>query len=177
VAARRLVVVMLVLLAISTLAAALVPPPEERTRTGTQTTERKSRQSRDDRASGELVKGRIDAGRDNPKQLRIERGDQLALTVLAPFGDDVEIPAFGLIETVDPFAAARFDLFANRSGTFPVRAVDANRVLGRIVVGPRGSGRCGVAMPLARPERQPARACSRRGAHGSKGAGRSARKP
>jgi hypothetical protein len=177
VAARRLVIVMLVLLAISTLAAALVPAPEERRATRTQTDERTSPPPHEEPAGGELLEGRIDARRGDSKQLRAEVGDQIALTVRAPFGDEIEIPAFGLIETVDRFDPARFDIFTTRRGAFAVRAVDTGRVLGRIVVGARGSGRCGVSMPLARRGREPARVCSRRGARESKGDDRSARRP
>jgi hypothetical protein len=178
VAARRLVVVMLVLLAISTLAAALVPAPKNSERTETGTTERKAGQKRNaPAADGELLDGRIDARAGRPKELRIERGDQLSLAVSAPFGDDVEIPGFGLVETVDRFAPANFDLFATRTGTFPVRAVAADRVLGWIVIGARGSGRCGVSTPRALPEQEPDRSCGRRGAPGPGDGDRSDRRP
>lgn len=170
---------MLVLLGISTLAAALVPAPEDRGKTGTETIKRKARPPQRDAqaARGELVEGRIDARSGRPKELRIERGDQLSLSVSAPFGDEIEIPALGLVETVDRFAPARFDLLASRTGTFPVRAVEADRVLGRIVVGNPRSGRCGVSTPRALREREPDRSCGRRGKREPEAGGRSVRRP
>jgi hypothetical protein len=178
VAARRLVVVMLVLLAISTLAAALIPPPSKQApsteeSTGATTEPTQSAPS----GGGKLVNARIDVGNAPAPTVVVERGDQLVLDVSAPFGDDIEIPAFGVTETVDPFAPAHFDLFANSRGTFPIRAVDARRVVGRIVVGPPGSGRCGVSTPLAPPGPATSRSCGPHDGRGSEAGGRSAQQP
>ena len=58
--------------------------------------------------------------------------DGVLLKLLA---DQVEIPAFGDTEEVDPDFPARFDLLALETGSFPVRLVEADRVIARIDVG------------------------------------------
>jgi hypothetical protein len=170
---------MLVLLAISTLAAALVPAPGERDPApGERARQPQSRPSPEPRRAGAvLTEARIDAAASRPALARIERGDQLALEVSAPFGDQIEVAGLGLVETVDRFAPAAFDILAPRRGTFAVRALDANRVVARIVVGAPGSGRCGVLIPEARPGPARAPACDRRGKRASAAGGRSARQP
>jgi hypothetical protein len=169
---------MLVLLAISTLAAALIPPPSRRATSTQQGTDATTQPLTPAPAGGgELVHARIEVGNAPAQTIAIERGDQLVLEVLAPFGDDIEIPAFGVTDTVDPFAPAYFDLFANRRGTYPVRAVDAGRVVGRIEVRAPESARCGVSTPRAPLGPATSRPCAHRGGPGSKAGGRSDRKP
>jgi hypothetical protein len=134
-AARRLLIVMLALLALSTLAAALVPPQARRAEetTGTETG-RESRPTRDGRgAPGRLVRRTIDAGRGR-RPIRLRSGDQLALTVRSDVADQVEVPAFGLIEDVGRDDPARFDLLADRVGRFDIRLVEARRAIATISV-------------------------------------------
>lgn len=138
-AARRLVVVMLVLLAISTLAAALVPAPEPDPRPGERaeggaTRPREGRTGATDEqgSAGRLVQRRIRISNRRPPTIALRPGDQLKLLVSGPFGDDITIPAFGLTETMTVFAPARFDLIVEEAGTFPIRAVNAGRLVGRI---------------------------------------------
>jgi len=52
--------------------------------------------------------------------VRGERGDELRLSVAAPCGDDIEIPALGRTAPVTPTAPAPFDLLATGVGTFDV---------------------------------------------------------
>jgi len=132
VAARRLVIVMLVLLGVSGLAAALVPPPP---------VDEAERERRPEVVAppapapgGELVNAGIDASEDEPEEIRIGVGDQLALTVRSGVADQVEIPALGELEFVGPLAPARFDLIAREEASYAVRLVDADRVVGRIEV-------------------------------------------
>lgn len=145
-AARRLVVVMLVLLAVSTLVTALLPRPDSDKTPVTARPERKPPVRKPPKASetGLDLVARMPAGSAGPKSVRIEPGDELRLDVVAPFGADVEIPGFGLTETVTPFSPAQFDLFATSVGTYPVRVVDPVQLVGRILVGKPDSGRCGV---------------------------------
>jgi hypothetical protein len=182
VAARRLVVVMLVLLGISTLVAALLPPPKSPDSTTPKHAQRRAGAAQDrvdKRASpsGLLLVARIPASSARPKRVGIERGDELRLTVTAPFGADVEIPGFGLTTPVTPYAGAQFDLFATDRGNYAVRIADSGRVVGRVLVARPGHGRCGVATPATPQGRASAPACDLRGERVSAGRGRSSRRP
>jgi hypothetical protein len=180
VAARRLVVVMLVLLAISTLVTALLPRPD-RDKTAPVTTAPGRKQPVDvpprPTETGLDLVARLRAGSAGPKTVRIERGDELRLDVVAPFGADVEIPGFGLTEPVTPFSAAQFDLLATSTGTYPVRIVDPVQLVGRVVVGKAGGGRCGVSTPATPQGRGSTPSCRHRERRSSPGRGRSAPQP
>lgn len=138
-AARRLLILMLLLLAISTVAAALVPPQTEREgapRTAGAPQERTG--PADEKGPpGRLVTASISADSPKPRTVRLERGDQLALVIRSRRPDQVEIPAFGQLEDVSRDDPARFDLLPDLTGAFEVRVMEADRVIGRIVVGPR----------------------------------------
>jgi hypothetical protein len=180
VAARRLVVVMLVLLAVSTLVTALLPRPDSDKTTPLSTSpDRKPRPQKPPKASetGLDLVARMQAGSKGPKSVRIERGDELRLDVVAPFGADVEIPGFGRTEPVTPFAPAQFDLFATSVGTYPVRVVDPLQLVGQVLVGKPDSGRCGVSTPATPRGRGSTASCRRRERRSSPGHGRSARQP
>ena len=131
-AARRLLIIMIVLLVLSSLAAVLIPvkPAPEPKAHPTTTTERAIPPP----PEGALVKRVIDAAAKHPATIRLAPGDQLDLEVRSPRPDQVEIPGFGELEDTDPDFAAHFDLLAFDPGTFPIRLVRANRVIGRIVV-------------------------------------------
>jgi hypothetical protein len=179
VAARRLVVVMLVLLAISTLAAALLPAPEgdNPAPPKSKREQRKPKAAPSPDEAGLLLVSRLRVSDQSPKTVRIERGDELRLEVAAPFGADVEIAGFGLTAAVTPFAPAQFDLLATNIGTYPVRVVDSGRLVGRLLVGKRGSGRCGVSTPATPRGRGSTPSCDRRGKPASQGSGQSAPQP
>jgi hypothetical protein len=135
-AARRLILAMLVLLVMSSVLAALVPiePDEpEQSPTGSTGTERS-----EPTPTGELVRRTIAADDPTPERIELGRGDQLDLAVTsAKLADQVEIPAFGVTEDVDPDLPARFDLLALEAGSFPVRLVEAGRAIARIEVAAR----------------------------------------
>jgi hypothetical protein len=180
VAARRLVVVMLVLLAISTLVTALLPRPD--TDKSAPVTTRPKREPppqappKPSETGLDLV-ARMQAGSAGPKSVRIERGDELRLDVVAPFGADVEIPGFGLTEPVTEFSPAQFDLFPTSVGTFPVRIVDPVQLVGLVLVGKPDTGRCGVSTPATPQGRGSTPSCRHRGTRSSRGRGQSARQP
>jgi hypothetical protein len=133
VAARRLLIVMLVLLGVSTVAAALVPV--ERDADGDDTTTTSTTTTK--RPTGELMRESIHAGAREPQTIRVHVGDQLQLEITARKADQVEIPRLGELEDVDPDAPARFDLLLFDRGRFGVRLVEAERLIGEIVVRPR----------------------------------------
>jgi hypothetical protein len=174
-AARRLVMVMLVLLGLSTLAAAFVPPPSSRNGTTTQEAQRRPpvRKEQAPPTGGRLVDARVAVTNGKPRTIRLRPGDELRLSVGGGFGDLVQIPAFGLTETMSPYSPASFDLIPDREGRFAVRAVDANRVAAWILVSEQPPG-CAAARPRARPERQRPPGCGRRGGSSGSAAGRSA---
>lgn len=137
-AARRLIVVMLVLLAASTVVAALAPPSGERDSGSTEpdTTTSPEPERPAERPTRSPVEETIGAGAERPARIQLDEGDRLVLMVKG-VDDQVEIPGLGLLEDVTRVAPARFDLLANRPGTFAVRLVNADRVIGRIRVEPR----------------------------------------
>jgi hypothetical protein len=141
-AARRLIVVLVVLLLISSIAAALIPVERSNRDESTTTTT----QLPASKPAGDLIVRRIDSRERHPEKIRMHVGDELQLTVEADRPDQAEIPALDQVEPVDLGAPAHFDILADQSGTFPVRLVEANRAIARIVVrkreaGPNESGR------------------------------------
>jgi hypothetical protein len=128
-AARRLVMVLFVLLVVSTLAAALVPPPDEEpeeTSTPTRTTEHKP--------TNKLVRATVAADVKKPERVSLRLGSELQLRVTSERFEEVEIPTLGEFDEVDRFAPAIFDLLPEEEGTYPVRIVEGNRLIARIVV-------------------------------------------
>jgi hypothetical protein len=138
-AARRLLILMLVLLAVSTLAAALVPPQGQREESTSRTEaagKGSKRAGKGRSPPGRLVKRTIEVRRQRSETIELRRGDQLALTVRSGATDQIEVPAFGVIEDVAPGDPARFDLLPDRTGVFSVRLLEARRTIGSIEVGP-----------------------------------------
>lgn len=142
-AARRLLIVMIVLLGLSTLAAALVPTGPRPGSDETTETQTETMQTQPEAAEG-APPGRFFTATVNARSRKVEvvplsLGDQLSLQVRSGAFDQVELPAFGLVHAVGPYAPATFDLLADRPGTFAIRLVDAGRVVGRIRVTPSGA--------------------------------------
>ncbi len=69
---------------------------------------------------------------DTTVELRI--GDLLELTVRSEERGSVQVAALGEVEPVAPDAPARFTFYAARPGTYEVRLLDTDEVLGEIVV-------------------------------------------
>ena len=139
-AARRLLIIMLVLLGISTLAAALVDTSSFRDEgTGsTAASETELTLPKDTVPEGRQLKPVVvEVDRAKVTVVPVKLGDQLPLIVRSRKPDLVEIPALGLLEPVDTNAPARFDLFADAPGTYGIRLVTANRVIGRVEVSAR----------------------------------------
>jgi hypothetical protein len=129
-AARRLIRVLLVLLIVSTFAATLVPPPERESDEPTApTTTTGAAEQR-----GRLIHATVSADAKRPARVRVARGDELELRVTARRFHEVEIATLGEFDEVDQFAPAIFDLVLDETGTHPVRALEGDRVIARIVV-------------------------------------------
>jgi hypothetical protein len=135
-AVRRLVAVLLLLLAISTLAAALAPqrPARDRGQAQTRPQTIDPPPAAPGPPRGRLVRARMNTSSGVVRSVRLRVGDQLLLDVLSRESDQVEIPVFGVVEAVSRDGPARLDLLATTAGTFPVRMVEADRVVGRLVV-------------------------------------------
>ncbi len=138
-AARRLILVMLVLLVLSSAVAALIPiernaVEESSTSTTTTTTEAPP-------PTGELLHRRITADARKPEPIRIDRGDQLELTVTSSKPGQVEVLVLGSLEAVDRFDPAHYSLLPADPGSYEVRFIPPappgarGRVIARIVVG------------------------------------------
>ena len=150
--ARRLLILLLVLLGISTLAAALAPVKSPKDRTTTTTTPTLTTPSAPPAKSAGLFKYTIDANSKNVNVVELYVGEELLLTVKSKLYDQVSIPKLGQIEPVSPGFAAKFDLYLNQRGTYAVRLVGANRLVGRLRVSPG-----------ARPEKDRGKASAHRG--------------
>jgi hypothetical protein len=181
VAARRLVIVMLVLLGVSTLAAAFLPTPDtdEPAPGATDPTRRRGGEEgaggAGEGAEGRLLSRELEVGAKQPPTILVRPGDQLLLRVFGRQGDDISIPAFGLVETMTPYAAARFDLIVDRSGSFAVRAERGDRLIGRIRSAP--AGRCEEVRSRARGERSRSAACGPGDRRSARPGDRSDRRP
>jgi len=137
-AARRLIMAMLVLLVLSTILAALIPVERDRLRNDSSSTTTTTEAAR---STGELVRKTVGTDDATPERIELSLGDQLELTVESPkLADQIEIPAFGQYADVDPDFPARFDLLMLETGSFPVRLVEAGRVIARIDVAADDSG-------------------------------------
>jgi hypothetical protein len=133
-AARRLLIVLLVLIAVSTVAAALAPRREQQDRTATTATA----EPRPAAPAGRSLTRVVDADA-SPSRIALRVGDALSLVVKSRSADQVSIPKLGLLEPVARHAPARFELVADRPGSFEVRLVNAAHGIATLVVsGPQG---------------------------------------
>ena len=139
-AARRLILAMLVLLVLSSAVAALVPVERE---TASQLPD-ETMTEQTTGSSGELTEVTVDAGAKQAQRVAMGLGDQLVLMVRSTKAGQVEIAGLGLIDAVDRFAPARFDILPSETGDYPVRLLplrpgdDPGRVVARVVVGEAG---------------------------------------
>lgn len=141
-AARRLLIVMVVLLGLSTLSWALVPPPEENSDRPEKAAPPEGDAGKGSEAAAapaepepRVISARMEVGNEAPKVVVVRPGDELRLEVSGSVGEDIEIPAFGLTDTMTPDAPARFSLIVDRAGEFEVRAAESGIVAGRIRAG------------------------------------------
>ncbi len=135
VVARRLLIVLLVLFGISILATALAPQRSDDEKTPSQTAT----------ATGAApppadtdppVAVTINADRKSLDVVPLKVGQHLELDVASKTVGTVEIPAFGLVQAVDPSTPAHFDLLLEQPGEFAVKLVEEKRLAGRLDVSP-----------------------------------------
>ena len=125
--ARRLLLLAAVLMLLTALAAGLAP---RQSSNNAPTVERSSV------PAGEPVDKEIDLrkpGKHNT--VRVRRGDQLQLTVSGDTLDTVLIERLDRIRAIEPTTPARFDILIDAApGDYPIKLVDADRRIGRIVI-------------------------------------------
>ncbi len=188
-AARRLVIVMLVLLAVSVAAAALAPQRERNdagetatTATGatgptgeTQTTGTTGDAGTNDEfGPAGIERVTVQAGDGDPKSIYVKPGTQLVLSVEGDFGDNVEIPALGLVETMTSAAPAVFNILATQNGVYGVVTDRTAKLVAKIVVTPDDPPQPGQAGKQGQEDKQnPKGSGAGGGAHDVKGSGAS----
>jgi len=88
------------------------------------------------RDSGGTIERRISADGAGRASITLRRGEILRLQVAGRMLDSVLLDGLDQMEAIEPLTPARFELLAEREGTYPIRLVDAGRQIGRIVVTP-----------------------------------------
>jgi hypothetical protein len=162
-AARRLLIVMLVLLGLSTLAAALIPPQALREDTTTGSTTEETETTPTDTVPSRkalpepiviTVGGKTVPVISCPASLRradrckpLRLGDQFTLKITSKEADQVEMPRFGLIDTVEPNKPARFEILATSAGNYKIRFVSTGQIAARVVVEKSKVGKTGKKKP------------------------------
>jgi hypothetical protein len=131
---RRLFVLAVVLLATGAIAAAVTPRD---VRQGGETTSTAPAPAPPPRAVAPVPGDDVhvvDAAAPRPVVVRVRRGSLVRLRVRARGPDEVELVGLDRFAAVDEFTPARFDFFAQRAGSFPIRLREARRDIGRLVV-------------------------------------------
>jgi hypothetical protein len=123
---RRLLLLAAVLMLLTALAAGLAP---RQSSNNAPTVERSSV------PAGKPVTKNIDAESGKRNTVRVRRGDQLQLTVSGDTLDTVLIERLDRIRAIEPTTPARFDILIDAAaGDYPIRLVDADRRIGRLVI-------------------------------------------
>jgi hypothetical protein len=128
---RRLIILVAVLMGLTALAATVAPPPESQRR-GARETPSPSPAPTTPGDPGELALT-VDAA-ERPQQVQAAVGDSIGLEVRAELIDTVVIDGLDAVEAVEPDSPARFELFADAPGRYPIRLLDADRQLGELVI-------------------------------------------
>jgi hypothetical protein len=68
--------------------------------------------------------------------VRIDRGAVLHLEVTGSMLDSVMLDGLDRTEVIEPLTPAIFDILAERPGVYPIRLVEADRRIGRLVIRP-----------------------------------------
>jgi hypothetical protein len=124
---RRVLVVVILVMGLTAIAASL-NAPDRRVRPGTAPAP-----TAPPAGASHTVEQTLDADAEAATvQARV--GDLVQLRVIARAPDSVLFA--GQTEVVDPDSPARFELYADTPGEYPVRLVDAARLVGTVLVRP-----------------------------------------
>ena len=125
--ARRLLLLAAVLMLLTALAAGLAPqrdsgdetaPPAD-VATGTVT----------------IVEERLSADEDD-QSVSARVGDLIQLEVAGDVLDAVEVERLDRIDAIEPTTPARFEIWAEDAGVYPIRLIEADRRIGRLDIRP-----------------------------------------
>lgn len=85
-----------------------------------------------------VVRGELSADPNaQPRRVEARVGDIVRLRVRGNTLDAVLLPSLDRLEPVQPEAPARFEILAERPGTYPVTLVEARRQIGELVISAR----------------------------------------
>jgi hypothetical protein len=133
---RRLVILVAVLMGLTAFAASVAPTPEN-PRRGARGTPTPSPSPAPATSVGDPAAVSVTMeSAQQPQQVEATVGDDVALEVEADAVDSVVIDGLDAVQAVAPDSPARFDLFADRIGTYPIRLLDSGRQLGELVIRP-----------------------------------------
>jgi hypothetical protein len=132
---RRLLVLAVVLAGLTLLAAVVAPRPTE-----PEVVPRPpaipapaARAAEPERVVRETLSAELGAP---DQRVRATVGDRIELLVEGKLLDAVVIPELDLVEAIDPETPARFELYADRAGTFPIALQEAGRPVGELEIEP-----------------------------------------
>jgi hypothetical protein len=139
---RRLLLLVAVLMGLTALAASVAPrqtsdapPPPVPGRTPTPTATATPELSPATAESEGVIQETMSAAKGaSPLRVRARPGQTLQLQVQGAVFDEVQIGGLDQYAAIAPEAPARFELFLDETGRFPVTLVDAGRRLGEIDV-------------------------------------------
>jgi len=137
---RRLLVLVLVLMGLTALAASVAPQPQPAPRpVAREPAPAPPAPAAPGSALPQAVERTLSADLGAPDQRVAARvGDTVELEVTGDVLDTVAIPALDREEAMDPLSPARFEIYADRPGTYPITLVEAKRPIGTLVVSPAG---------------------------------------
>jgi hypothetical protein len=139
---RRLLVLFAVLLGMTALVTSLAPRPTVDRPGAVQPTPSPTATPSPEPSAGasQRIEETISADPGRPRaKVRARVGDVLALTVRGDVLDGVEIAELGKLEPIEPGSPARFEMLLERRGELRVELVDAERLIGLVVVSPARS--------------------------------------
>jgi hypothetical protein len=82
-----------------------------------------------------VVERQLSASEDD-QSVAARVGDLIRLEVTGDVLDAVHIERLDRIDAIEPLTPARFELFAETAGVYPIRLVEAGRRIGRLDIRP-----------------------------------------
>lgn len=136
---RRLLVLLVVLMGLTVLASSVAPrreaAPVQPAPSSTRAADAPPRRASEERVSAE--RGRP------PARIVVRQGDLLTLVVSSPARGAIALErveardGLDFLDAVDPVSPARFELLADRPGSYRILVVETDREIGTIEVRPR----------------------------------------
>ena len=83
------------------------------------------------------VSVRIQDGKMDPAEIRVDEGDRLTLRITSDEAVELHLHGYDRELEVEPGEAATLELVADRGGSFPIEDHETEETLGTLVVQPR----------------------------------------